>query len=142
MILPHITDNKNINEYVGEKRMKYIKISFWKIMLSIFLIAITMLIIIFFTTLHWVNNTEVKMIGKTHSDLYVAPEQPVDYNIFLNPDEDTKILNEIPLSLRKAISDYMKKNNLKLKEGHHYFKRSNGTYEEYINDNFKFEKIE
>jgi hypothetical protein len=56
--------------------------------------------------------------------------------------DETIQLEQIDQDIRQQISDYMKENNLKLKEGHHYFNRVDGTYEEYINDDFIFEKIE
>ena len=88
----------------------------------------------------WADNTEVKMVGKTHVDFFVSSGQLIDYKDFMFLSEETKQLGQISQDVRQQISDYMKENNLKLKEGHHYFNRINGTYEEYISDNFKFEK--
>lgn len=91
--------------------------------------------------LHWANNTEVEILGKTCTDFVVSPGQIVDYTDFLTLTEETLQLREIDEDIRHKISDYMKKNNLKLKEGHHYFNRVDGTYDEYINEDFKFERI-
>lgn len=42
---------------------------------------------------------------------------------------------------RKTISLYMQANNLKLSVGTHRFNRVDGTLEEYLNEEFKFETI-
>ena len=99
--------------------------------------------------IHWANTHEVKMVDKTHLDFVVKVGQTVDYNAFINLKDETSAFNQINDDVRMQIADYMQENNLRLKEGHHYFpKRSfcNGgevivTLDEYLNC-FKFEKIE
>lgn len=113
------------------------------IKLLIIIIALVVLAIVLFIGIifNWANNTEIEMVGKTHVDFVVSPGQIVDYMDFLTLNEKTKQLEQIDEDIRYKISDYMKQNNLKLKEGHHYFNRIDGTYDEYINKDFKFERI-
>lgn len=119
----------------------------WKsnifIKLLIIIIALVVLTIVVFIGIifNWANNTEIEMVEKTHVDFVVSPGEIVDYMDFLTFNEKTKQLEQIDEDIRYKISDYMKKNNLKLKEGHHYFNRIDGTYDEYINKDFKFERI-
>ena len=111
---------------------------------SIFIISIIVLAAIIYVgiLIHWFNNAEIEMIGKTHIDFFVETDQIVDYEDFIFISDETKQLEIIDLNIREKISNYMKENNLKLKEGHHYITKAlDGTYEEYITDNFKFEKI-
>lgn len=110
--------------------------------LIIFTATVVLAIVVFMGIIfRWANNTEIEMVGKTHIDFVVSPGEIVDYMDFLTLNEKTKQLEQIDEDIRYKISDYMKKNNLKLKEGHHYFNRVDGTYDEYINENFKFERI-
>ena len=110
--------------------------------LIIFTATVVLAIVVFMGIIfRWANNTEIEMVGKTHIDFVVLPGEIVDYMDFLTLNEKTKQLEQIDEDIRYKISDYMKKNNLKLKEGHHYFNRVDGTYDEYINENFKFERI-
>ena len=83
------------------------------------------------------------MVHKTHFDFVVSPGQIVDYRAFINPQESesTRALRQIPSDIRLKIAEYMKDNNLKLTEGHHYFNRVDGTYERYINEDFSFEEL-
>ena len=113
------------------------------IKLLVVIIALVVLAIVVFTGIifNWADNTEIEMVGKTHVDFVVSPGQIVDYMDFLTLNEKTEQLEQIDEDIRHKISDYMKQNNLKLKEGHHYFNRVDGTYDEYINENFKFERI-
>jgi len=114
---------------------------FVKLLIIIIVLIIVSIVVFIGIIFNWANNTEIKMVKKTHIDFIVSPGQVVDYTDFLTLNETTKQLEQIDENIRRKISDYMKKNNLKLKEGHHYFNRVNGTYAEYINKDFKFEKI-
>ena len=118
-------------------KSKFVKYSIVLILaiLSILIVCVVGVI------LHWAENTEVKIVHKTYVDFIVAPGQIVDYQSFIIITDENEQLNEIDPEIRQQISDYMKENNLKLQEGHHYFNRIDGTYAEYIQDNFKFEKI-
>lgn len=98
--------------------------------------------------IHWVNNTEIEMEGKTCITVQVAEEEVIDYSTFLDPRDKMYELGGIEESIRFQIADYMKANNLKLKEGTHTILREgivNGepekfTYNDYMKM-FKFEKI-
>lgn len=90
---------------------------------------------------YWMCTTEVDM-EKYYNNLVVEQNQTVDYKDFINPSGATDTLKQIDPDIRLKIAEYMKENNLKLKEGKHHFNRVNGTYDKYINDEFKFEKIE
>lgn len=98
--------------------------------------------------IHWVNTTEIEMEGKTCITLYVDEEEIIDYSIFLDPKDKMYELGEIEESIRFQIADYMKTNNLKLKEGVYTILRDgivNGETEKFnYNDYlkmFEFEKI-
>ena len=97
--------------------------------------------------IHWANTTEVEMLSQTHFKFVVEEGQVVDYNDFINPQGKTSALDHIDESIRLQIADYMRENNLKLKEGQHYVRKrvtSNsediGTLEEHLKY-FEFEKI-
>ena len=90
---------------------------------------------------YWMGTTEL-VVAKDYADLVVEQNQTVDYKDFINPSGTTDTLKQIDPDIRLKIAEYMKENNLKLKEGKHHFNRVNGTYDKYINDEFKFEKME
>ena len=62
--------------------------------------------------------------------------------IFVDIPEQYSTLEQIEKPIRKTISLYMQANDLKLSEGTHEFTRINGSLDEYINQEFQFEKIE
>lgn len=116
---------------------------FWKVLAVLFASAVLIFAVLARMTIHWMCTTEVKMVGKTHFDFVVSKGQIVDYRSFLDPaaDEETEPLEQIDGKARREIAAFMKSHNLKLKEGHHYFNRVDGTAEEYLNNNFKFERM-
>lgn len=113
-----------------------------KVIIIIVIIIILAIMVCVGIVLNWARNTEIKMIGKTYVDFVVLLGEVIDYKDFIVINDRTSQLEQIDEDIRQKISNYMKDNNLKLKEGHHYFNRIDGTYDEYINDNFKFEKLE
>ena len=90
---------------------------------------------------YWMGTTEL-VVAKDYADLVVEQNQTVDYKDFINPSGTTDTLKQIEPDVRLKIAEYMKENNPKLKDGKHHFNRVNGTYDKYINDEFKFEKME
>ena len=86
------------------------------------------------------------MEGKTCITLHVAEEEVADYNTFLDPGDKMYELGGIEESVRFQIADYMKENNLKLKEGTYTIPREGTgenekfTYSDYMKI-FEFEKI-
>ena len=89
------------------------------------------------------SQIEVKMVGKTHIEFFVPLGKTVDHTAFLYPNKEelTHPLMQITKENRRKIAAYMFSNHLKLKKGYHLFSRGVGaTFEEYITDNFAFEK--
>lgn len=89
------------------------------------------------------SQIEVKMVGKTHIEFFVPLGKTVDHTAFLYPNKEelTHPLMQITKENRRKIASYMFSNHLKLKRGYHLFKRGvDATFEEYITDNFAFEK--
>lgn len=119
---------------------------------NIILIAVVILVLFICVCagmlIHWVNNIEIEMEGKTCITVNVAEGEVIDYSTFLYPSDKMYELGGIEESIRFQIANYMKANNLKLKEGTHTIPREgivNGepekfTYNDYMKM-FKFEKI-
>ena len=78
---------------------------------------------------------------KDYNGITVNENEMVDFSVFINIPEKYKALEQIEEPVRKTISLYMKANNLKLSEGTHRFNRIDGTLEEYLKEEFKFESI-
>ena len=120
-------------------------ISFFK-KLGVFLtivIWITTLVISFFVGMlfQWASTTEIKT-DKDYSQIVVEKNDIADYSIFIDVPEKYSELVQIEEPIRKTISLYMQANNFKLSEGTHEFTRIDGSLDEYINQEFQFEKIE
>ena len=62
--------------------------------------------------------------------------------MWLGVPEKYDALEQIDEPIRKTISLYMQANNLKLTGGTHEFTRINGNLDEYLNEEFQFEKID
>jgi hypothetical protein len=73
--------------------------------------------------IYWVETTEVEMLSKTHFDFFVKEGQIVDYKDFINPHDETSALDQIDKGIRLQIANYMRENNLKLKEGNHHIRK-------------------
>lgn len=89
----------------------------------------------------WASTTEVK-IDKCYNEIVIEQNELADYTVFIEIPEKHKALEQIEEPIRKTISLYMEANNLKLSPGTHRFNRINGTLEEYLNEEFRFEQIE
>lgn len=110
------------------------------ILLAVILISLAAFIGFIF---YKASQTEVKMVGKTHIEFFVPLGKTVDHTAFLYPkrEELTHPLMQITKENRRKIAAYMFSNHLKLKRGYHLFNRGvDATVEEYITDNFAFEK--
>ena len=122
--------------------MKFI--SFFKklgVFLTIALWVVTLVISFFIGAIsQWASTTEIKFT-KDYSQIVVEENDVADYKIFIGIPEKYSALEQIEEPIRKTISLYMQTNNLKLSEGTHKFTRNNGTLDEYINQEFNFEKI-
>ena len=113
--------------------------------LGIFLTAvlwIVTLVISFYIGMlyEWASTTEIKT-AKDYSQIIVKENDIADYKIFADIPEQYSALEQIEEPVRKTISLYMQSNNLKLKEGTHKFTKIDGSFEEYINQEFQFEEI-
>ena len=73
--------------------------------------------------------------------MIVEQDDMVDWNVMMSPPEKYSQLIQISEEMRKKVSQYMKKNNLKLKSGEQEFIRNNPTFAELVNGGFQFEKI-
>jgi len=93
------------------------------------------------TVYHWVSTTELEM-SKDYNEIIVKENETADYTVFIEIPENYGALKQIDEPIRKTISLYMQANNLKLSVGTHRFNRVDGTLEEYLNEEFKFETIE
>lgn len=90
---------------------------------------------------YWASTTELE-VSKDYDEITVYENEIADYTIFIEIPEKYGALQQIDEPIRKTISLYMQANNLKLSEGTHIFNRVDGTLEEYLNEEFKFEAIE
>ena len=91
-------------------------------------------------TYHWASTTELDF-SKDFNDIVVEKNDMADYTVFIEIPEKYGALKQIPEPIRKTISLYMQANDLKLSEGTHHFDRIDGTLDEYLNEQFKFEPI-
>ena len=110
------------------------------ILLAVILVSLAAFIGFIF---YQASQIEVKMVGKTHIEFFVPLGKTVDHTAFLYPNKEelTHPLMQITKENRRKIAAYMFSNHLKLKKGYHLFSRGVGaTFEEYITDNFAFEK--
>ncbi len=89
---------------------------------------------------HWASTTEIEM-SKDYNEIVVEENEIADYTVFIDIPEKYRALKQIEEPIRKTISLYMQANNLKLSVGTHRFNRLDGTLEEYLNEEFKFEVI-
>ena len=110
--------------------------------LTVFLL-LAALVISFFAGMsyQWMSTAEIET-EKSYSKIVVEENDIADYRVFTDIPEKFSNLEQIEEPIRKTISLYMQANNLKLAEGTQRFKRINGSLDEYINKEFKFESIE
>ena len=109
--------------------------------ISIVILWIFILIISFFIgmTYHWASTTEIKTT-KDYGQIVVDENDIADYKTFTVVPEKYSALEQIEYPIRKTISLYMQANNLRLSTGTHEFTRINGSLDDYINKEFRFEE--
>ena len=134
------------NVEICRKENVFMKIiSFFKklgVFLTVVLWIVTLLISFFIgMAWQWASTTEIKTT-KDYSQIVVKESDVADYSVFIDIPEQYKSLEQIEESIRKTISLYMQSNNLKLSEGTHKFTRIGGSLDEYLNEEFQFEKID
>lgn len=78
---------------------------------------------------------------KDYNEIYVKPTEVFDYSMMIEPPEEYSALYQIDLPMRKKVAEYMKEHSFKLRCGEQSFIRLDPTFDELINDCFKFEKI-
>lgn len=111
-----------------------------RISIAVFWIVTVVLSFYIGMVYHWVSTTELK-VSKDYNEIIVGENEIADYTIFIDVPEKYRALKQIDEPIRKTISLYMQANNLKLSAGTHKFNRVDGTLEEYLNEEFKFEAI-
>lgn len=111
----------------------------WKFIFKIVIVIIIILIIYLSWIFYLMCTTQVRDT-KDFSQIYV--EDYFDYTFMINPPKKYDALEQIDKEMRIQVSEYMKENNLKLKEGKQEFVRNNPTFKELVEDGFLFEKIE
>ena len=111
-----------------------------KVIIGILWIMTTVISFCVGMTYHWASTTEVDF-SKDFNELIVEEDDMADYTVFIEIPEKYSALKQIPEPIRKTISLYMQANDLKLSEGIHHFDRIDGTLDEYLNKQFKFETI-
>ena len=100
------------------------------------------LIISFFLGMafNWATTTEVEST-KDYNEIFIKKNECADYMVFIDIPKEYEVLEKIEEPIRKTISLYMQANNLKLSEGVHRFRIQNGSLDDYLNEDFKFEVI-
>lgn len=109
-------------------------------MLKRIFIVIGMIIIILISYYAGMLSTMEITVAKDYAEIIVSENEIIDKEIFLEPKGKYEVLKQIDEPIRKTIALYMEANNLKLCSGKHRFNRVNGTLDEYLNDEFKFEE--
>ncbi len=110
---------------------------------SVAIVWIVTVVIAFYVGMmyQWASSTEIKT-DKEYSQITVEENDIADYRVFIEIPDKYSALEQIDGSARQMISLYMQANNLKLSEGTHRFTRSDGSLDEYISSEFRFEEIE
>lgn len=106
----------------------------------IMIFVLVILIIVIGIMANQLSNITIRQT-KDYAVIYVDPKDCVDFRMFLNPTEKYKALRQINSELRVKVAGYMKDNNLKLAAGKQEFVRNNPTFEELIENGFKFQQI-
>lgn len=112
-----------------------------RILIGILITLFVLVAIIIGSTIYWFKNAEIKLVSQ-YNTVVVNKNELVDYKLFLNPTGRFSVLNHINPVTRRKIAEYMKGNNYKLAEGEQMFNIVIDDYEEYISEDFKFERIE
>ncbi len=111
------------------------------IMLKRIFIVIGMIIIILISYYAGMLSTMEITVAKDYAEIIISENEIVGKEFFLEPKGKYEVLKQIEEPIRKTIALYMEANNLKLCSGKHRFNRVSGTLDEYLNKEFKFEKI-
>ncbi len=100
-------------------------------------------IVIFIGVLMFYQLSQIQMRwSKDYATMYVDEEDIINAMAMVSPSEKYSALLLIDIEMRQQIVNYMEKNNYKLKSGKQEFVKEDPSFEELINDDFQFEKIE
>ena len=100
-------------------------------------------IVIFIGVLMFYQLSQIQMRwSKDYATMYVDEEDIINAMAMVSPSEKYSALLLIDIEMRQQIANYMEKNNYKLKSGKQEFVKEDPSFEELINDDFQFEKIE
>ena len=113
-----------------------------KKILNVLLYAVIIIVIVLLILLG-LTCYELSQIRTTKDFIPITIEnnEIVDYRDFAFCDGKYDMFKEISPECRAEVANYMYENNLKLKYGEYEFCKSNPTFDELVNENFKFEKI-
>ena len=107
-----------------------------RILLLIFILFFGFIIIMYFK----LDSIKIRQT-KDYNSIIVDNGELADYRVFVYCNGKYEALKQLGIERRAEVANYMYDNHLKLKEGLHDFIRINPTFEELIDDNFKFEPI-
>ena len=109
-----------------------------KILLYIVIIIVVVLLVLIGLTCYELSKIKTT---KDFIPVTIEKDEIVDYRNFAFCEGKYDIFKEIPPECRAEVANYMYENNLKLQSGEYEFCKTNPTFDELVNDNFKFEKI-
>ena len=109
-----------------------------KVLLYAVIIIVIVLLILLGLTCYELNQIRTT---KDFIPITIENNEIVDYRDFAFCDGKDDMFKKISPECRAEVANYMYENNLKLKYGEYEFCKSNPTFDELVNENFKFEKI-
>lgn len=104
------------------------------------IILIVVFVVLVIVIVYKLDNLTIRQT-KDYAVMYVEVEDVIDGETMLSPPEKYSQLLQIDVNMRKKVSEYMEKNNYKLKSGKQEFIRNNPSFRELIEGGFQFEKI-
>ena len=104
-------------------------------------IIVSIVFLIVAVLLYQLSNIDIRQT-KDYAEMYVEEGDIIDCQVMITPPEKYSQLLQIDYEMRNEVSEYMRKNNFKLKSGKQEFVRNNPTFEELVENGFVFEEIE
>ena len=115
---------------------------FFKYVLIVSGVLFAVVLALLLQTLYLLGETEIRTIDPV--TIYIHEGVVFDWQAMLDPPEAYAVIKNIGFEMQEQIAHYMKKNNLKLKEGEQIFDRSQPSFEELVNGeygSFRFEEM-
>lgn len=111
--------------------------------LIIYSLLLIFLVALIVYTINVVLDLSTTKVRGTKDWAEIEAEDDFDFLAMRNPPEKYEAILVLDEDMRIRVSDYMKRNNLRLKEGKQSFIKTNPTYEELIYDsqNYGFEFV-